>query len=191
MLERVQAYIPGAVIAGGYLRDLYLGMPYKDIDIFIPFTEDVDELIEQIRWKPVIETEYHPTTIREVHCCKYKPQTEITRVWDVVSYRQVGFEDTLKGVQIIMLQKGFTIQDRVERHDFGICQIWYDGVNTYCTDAFLQDFEQKTFTLVVCESAEEYNRSMRRWDRFKEKYTQFDLRYAPGVFNGYCAQCFD
>src|ERR1035437_7664894 len=36
VLARVQGAFPGAIIAGGALRDLYHGKPVKDVDIFIP-----------------------------------------------------------------------------------------------------------------------------------------------------------
>ena len=36
VLTEIQAIFPGAVIAGGALRDLYNERPIKDVDIFIP-----------------------------------------------------------------------------------------------------------------------------------------------------------
>ena len=40
VLKEIQQYFPGAVIAGGALRDLLSDKPIKDVDIFVPLHLD-------------------------------------------------------------------------------------------------------------------------------------------------------
>lgn len=169
MLALVQKYVPGAVIAGGYLRDLYIGIQPKDIDIFIPFVEDIDSILTKIdnEISPKIEVmsiQFTDSRISEMHGAAYMPQSEITRVWDVRSTK----EDNTP-YQIIMLQKDLDIRDRISKYDFGFCQIYFDGCSVYATDAFQKDVDNKTFTLVHCEDDEQFARSMRRANKFKDK----------------------
>ena len=37
------------IVAGGYVRDMYLGVPPKDIDIFVKNVDDVEQLMKELR----------------------------------------------------------------------------------------------------------------------------------------------
>lgn len=168
-LHKVQSHVPGAVIAGGYLRDLYIGIEPKDIDIFIPFVEDIDPILTKIdnEISPKIEVmsiQFTDSRITEMRGAAYMPQSEITRVWDVRSTKE-----DITPYQIIMLQKDLDTRDRISKYDFGFCQIYFDGCSVYATDAFQKDVDNKTFTLVHCEDDEQFARSMRRAEKFKNK----------------------
>lgn len=47
-LARIQQVFPGAVIAGGCLRDLDHGKPIKDVDIFVPIYSTTDTILTDI-----------------------------------------------------------------------------------------------------------------------------------------------
>lgn len=49
LLKRIQKIYPDAVISGGYLRDLYFGKKPKDIDVFVPFSENKIEETDEYK----------------------------------------------------------------------------------------------------------------------------------------------
>jgi hypothetical protein len=182
ILKFIQNDIPGASLAGGYLRDAVLGGTPKDIDIFIPYVEPY-----------VIDRVMQSYSAVEMKGAKYMPQQEVTRIWDVVdNYELNPILDTVDSiktelsnrklpVQIIMLNKGLNIEERIQQYDFGLCQIWTEGEVTYCTQGFVDDVNNKTCTLIVCEDHTQFQRSMRRFDRFKQRYPELQLKIKDSV----------
>lgn len=164
IINRVKQFFPTAKIAGGAIRDKILGVNHKDVDVFIEHHDTPDENMKVI----------HCT---EMLSAKYMPQTEVTRIWDVTP---VDSEvDLPSGVQIIMLQKGLTLEERIVQYDFGFCQCFYDGEAVYVTEAFLEDVKNNTATLTHCEDDVQYARSMRRFARFADKFKGLTLKYTP------------
>jgi hypothetical protein len=166
--------IPGAAIAGGFIRDSIVGVQFKDIDIFVPYTED--KVIEAVMAK--IDAE-------EMQSASYMSQQEVTRIWS----KYLSSEDTDEydipesqlvfskqhEVQIIMLAKGMTLADRIPLYDFGFCQCWFDGKALSYTDAFVDDLTRKEYTLVHCEDKKQFDRSMRRAEKFKKRFSDWKL----------------
>lgn len=183
-LKNIQIEIPDAAIAGGFLRDIYFGKQYKDIDIFIPHVSNISDVLfgkmEEFKYEPtVVSTNFYAT---EMHGASYMPQTEVTRVWNLEQI-YLTWEDKQRAYnlnindqfQIIMLAEGLALKDRIHGYDFGVCQIYFDGNDCWATDAFMKDAENKTFTLTFCEDEEQFARSMRRWNRLTSRYSEFDL----------------
>jgi hypothetical protein len=175
VLRQIQKDIPQAALAGGYLRDAVLGGKPKDIDIFIPYVESGIEHIMQCY------------SAIELKGAKYMPQTEVTRIWDIVpkttfsleTFFDKYFPNKIKSklpVQIIMLNKGLNIEERIQQYDFGLCQIWTLGEEVFITDAFDADIKSGTCTLVCCEDEVQFTRSLRRFNRFRERYPNLLLR---------------
>lgn len=164
VLKEIRESIPDAVITGGYLRDSFNGIKPKDIDIFFPNMpkEEIDPIMTAMHYV-------------EMYGATYMPQSEVTRIWD--SPRWFGQPP----IQLIMLAPGYKIEDRIQEYDFGFCQIWSDGEDVYCTDNFLKDQEDSTITLVYCEDHTQFRRSMRRFDRFRQKYPHRRLRIKDGL----------
>lgn len=154
-LFAVQAVVPGAILAGGYLRDSILSRPAKDIDIFVPYQG------------PGVAPFLKLGALVMTGAAQYMEQTEVDNVFDLP-----GFE---LPVQIIELAPGLDPVDRTKDHDFGICQVWHDGTAMGSTEAFTKDCGDQTFTLVSCANKPEYDRSMRRWERLKLKFPEFTL----------------
>lgn len=162
-LFAVQAALPRAILAGGYLRDCLLGREPKDIDIFVPHEPGVEDgRFECIR---ADGTGFVATPM--MGAAEYMERTEVSGIWDVR-----GFD---LPVQIVMLEPGLDPVERAELHDFGICQVWHDGAELHTTDSFEMDKAMQTFTLCHCEDEREYKRSMRRWERLRVKYPSFTL----------------
>lgn len=151
-LRKIQKHVPSAVITGGFIRDSILGKKPKDIDIFFGYVdgeEELDYIMEDV-------------AAVELEGATYMPQDEVSRIWDCT--------ESKLPVQYIMLQQGVDFKERVEQYDFGFCQCWYDGVQLHTTEAFRKDIAENSMTLTFCEDSIQYNRSMRRAARFKEKY---------------------
>jgi hypothetical protein len=154
LVRKIRTVFPDAIVAGGYLRDLTIGAQPKDIDVFIGKRGGDTVELEQLLSKALDE------------CVKVEfnlsyANMEVNRVFTVVA------GDPLP-VQIIELESTDPVA-RILEHDFGLCQVWHDGEHVRMTGHFARDLQWKTCTLVHCESAAEYQRSMRRWERLKTK----------------------
>ena len=169
-LTDVQKHYPDALIAGGFLRDTATGRTPKDIDIFIPHQE-------LPRGFPLA------SELSVEGGAQYASGTEVECLWDLTGYELP--------VQIIMLRPGMDPVERSQNHDFGICQIWWNGVGqAEYSEAFIHDIRHKTFTLTHCEDESEYKRSIRRWDRLSQKYPEFSL-VIPDKFQRFAADEFE
>jgi len=157
VLAEVQKFFPKAILAGGYLRDTLTGRTPKDIDVFIPSPEPgaVRNFESVMKCSP------------DSGAAEYMDRGEVAAIWTVPGFAVP--------VQVISLKPGLCPVDRARNHDFGICQVWHDGTGQYMTEIFAKDLANRTFTLAACEDSTEFARSMRRWDRLKEKFPEWAL----------------
>lgn len=148
---------PGACIAGGFVRDVICGKPVKDIDIFIP-----NEPVQTERF----ETAVLFYNFKKLNGVEYMSQNEVQRVWDI---------DPMNShpTQVIELAPGLTLAERVQVHDFGFCQCWFDENGLHVTEAFIRDYQNKTYTLMYCEDMKQYIRSRKRAERLGNKYNDW------------------
>lgn len=179
ILAQLQEVGVKGLIAGGAVRDHILGKPVKDIDVFVAHEPNLVSKLQAafgvLHVDPSLAAEY----IGEAG------QSEVSHVYEV------SFGDDPFGpfnripTQVIVLAPGMDPLDRVKHHDFGICQCWYEGNGmTASTGAFFDDAASKQFTLSHCEDRQQFDRSMRRWERFKERFPEFSL-YVPFRFREY------
>lgn len=164
-VRMAQRVAPDAILAGGALRDFINGAPIKDLDIFVgPCSEGVTNLLENLNGTYGVEGK---TTVpyfiaermnkQDVHAC---------------------YEHIIMGawvVNTVVLSRPMTIAEKLNRFDFGICQVGFDGTDVWATPAFHQDRMNQTFTLVRCDSERDYRRSMARFDRLVQKYPDWQL----------------
>lgn len=154
---------PGAVIVGGALRDLYLGRPVKDLDVVVPCSA----------WLGVIEIRLDLmdtiATLRPVFPEEYGVENSDPHLVAVYELTRLP---GLPPVQLLWTDGLPTLEDQLNRLDFGICQIGYDGESVYCTNAFVKDVARLTFTLV---SAHSRQRSLKRFERLSVKYPEYAL----------------
>lgn len=153
---------PEAVAAGGFFRDLALGItPPKDLDVFIahrvvPVGETMHALSDALG--ATVRMEY-PVGLYA------GPDGDGGEVFCTLSV-----DATCMGapIQIIVLQPGLSPQDRATRHDFGLCLAHMDSTGVvHAPEEFLKDIANRTCTLIHCETEKEHARSMRRWKRWQ------------------------
>lgn len=171
ILQRIRRIDGHAIIAGGFLRDRHYGVTPKDIDIFVSNHVALADL-----------QKLFPSARMEIYSAFLEYTSgEIDAVFDLGDLH-VGFP-----VQVIRVTEG-TPADRVMRHDFGFCQIYSADLTGLSTKSFtfFSDSASDTVTLTYCEDQQQFDRSMKRWDRLKLKYPQKHL-VIPQEFQKY--QC--
>lgn len=174
LLKEFQKHLPGAIIAGGSVRDMHFGLPFSDVDIFydmvsMPIAYIYDEIIPRI--------------------FGYTVEDKFWRVNNSAFQRSdtVYGEDTRDIVELEKY-KGSRYQfiavhgdpvRHVHKFDLNCCKIFYDGEKIHQTGDF-KDF-WKTKELNVTEA---YKKSklmgMGRLDKRVEKilfrYKKFDIK---------------
>jgi hypothetical protein len=181
ILSKLKAVgITGALIAGGACRDHLLGRPVKDVDVFVPSQPNIDVKLAQafgaFNVSPIIAAEYAGAGGEVEHVYEIREE-------DADPFAPHPLEHV--PVQVIVLSPGLNPIERAKHHDFGICQCWYvphaGGLLStvgfiQVTEAFHLDMTNQTFTLDHCEDQQQFDRSMRRWARFKGRFQGFELR---------------
>jgi len=150
------------VLAGGALRDHFHSVLVKDLDFFLPYSEEAVEKLQDL-----FEAMGFDCIQNIGLSCSGLSECAVV----------LGYSDGLgltPSVNLIFLKPEYANGERqmVERLDFGICQIGVffndqDNVEFYYTDAFVDDVEKLTFTLTRDTDQE---RSLRRFHRLQEKY---------------------
>lgn len=147
-----------AVIAGGAVRDVLLGRPVKDIDVWYSDDSHVD-------WVEV--SRCFPTWKRLLHddAAAYISGGEVQAVIDLDSFSGG------KPVQLIRTwQSGRSVLDRF---DIGLCQVGYDG-RVFHTADFLRDVERETITILRSPKGGNVTAHMsNHLDRVQAKYPTF------------------
>jgi hypothetical protein len=150
------------VLAGGALRDHFHAKPVKDIDFFLAHNDEavqeVNDLFEEMGFECIQSIGLS---------CEGFSDCRVV----------LGFRDPMgltPDVNVIFLDPASagSVQEIVERLDFGICQIGVffneqNEVEFYYTLDFIEDVVKLTFTL---RRRHDQERSQRRFERIKEKY---------------------
>lgn len=162
-LRTVQTVHPEAVLAGGALRDLILGGPIKDLDIFVgPIETNLDEVLTiRYGWRRIKQCNMS-------YCALHTP------ISTVLTYSVPGLEYE---VQIVQLTNLDTPHDVIARMDFAACQVGYCSPShwVYTPDA-LKDFLNRTITMREPDDSTQELRSWKRGVRFEQKYGGTDVR---------------
>ena len=161
VLRAVQVADPSAVVAGGCLRDTYLGEAFKDIDVFVGPGFDPDKL--PYGW---IATE----SASEEHVARYREfyATNLRRV--LALDRINGNGNPLPPVQIIERTHAILPTTVLESFDLGFCQIAYDGVCGYSTETFRRDMRDNTATCMLALDDPRMEHSKERAARFMARW---------------------
>jgi hypothetical protein len=180
VLARLHAAgFPEAIVAGGAIRDWDNGKEseIKDIDVFVK--DRPMYLYDLTRAFPEPEGWQRRLMVPE-HVAQYM-QFEGVKV--VQEFQHPGYLDGHLGlklwvpppVQVIVMGRDVIPEATIERHDFGICQVAYDGKAFYTSHHYDEDKANHTFTLIRCRDGKDYARSMKRWGRLSQKYTGWQL----------------
>ena len=138
---------PGSVIAGGAIRDWYLGVEPKDIDVFTGGTADGNPRSGLFRIDNYYERQEEYQAMGNI---------QLVSSGQLLGYRVdlVEMTDFTDGATLV---KGF---------DFAINQMFYGGKFILRTVAAINDLANHTVTLLRDDRLE---RSLRRFERFNER----------------------
>lgn len=154
-LRRIQKEVPEAIVAGGCLRDTINGKPVNDIDIFVPQSRGhvAREVISEGR-----------------RLTKVIPEPYLTFNNAVSDVRYYEGNGELPVNIISVTDDTCTPEQQLDRFDFGICRVAYDGVRLWKDLTFDRDQREHTFTLLVAQTKEQRKYSLERFKRLQEKY---------------------
>lgn len=159
ILRAVQVYCPSAVLAGGCLRDRDNGRPVKDLDIFINAYGMTDTDLPIYRLQ---ESGFEITC--ELNDKTAYPEDQNLEVVLVATLHHPSLD-----VQLI-----FTNWDTariVERFDYGICRIAFDGEKITRPPEYDEDREARVFRLRRDRPTPVSMRgSIHRYARLSQKY---------------------
>jgi hypothetical protein len=139
LLRTVRDVCPSAVLAGGALRDWDNGRPVKDLDIFIA-ADGMDEALAAIARLTRAGFEVSFDETGEETAYPEDQNLEVILVADVLNRRPTALP-----VQLI-----FTAWDTsqiVERFDYGICRLAYDGERFVRPPEYDEDKAAQVFRL--------------------------------------------
>ena len=155
-----------AVVAGGFLRDLWHGKKPKDVDIFVNASH-----INQLQAVSFLrEMGFDASVVVHQRAVEYLKFADVA--WVVEGTRHAEFP-----IQIIGLVKNCdTAEQVVTRLDLGLCQIGMDFTGAWwASEHFLSDSDAKVMTVVRAESYHDRLRSTQRFNRLAKKYPGFKL----------------
>lgn len=144
ILDRLNC--PGAVVAGGAVRDYFLGVPPKDIDIFVC-----------------------AGVLNPPNCFASLGDDERAEEYEGLPNIQAIMRGEIAGLQIDLVgvdpfASGFEL---VETFDFGISRCFYCGMGVAIgTPEFHWDRAHQEVSLLIGDRRE---RAQRRFDRFNER----------------------
>lgn len=162
---------PEAIAAGGAIRDWLNGREgsVKDVDIFIQ-----DQPMYLANLKEALVGYVHVKVVVPERIAQYMQFEGVVCVHEFTSPLHPA------PVQVIVMNRKVEPMFTIMRHDFGICQIGFDGETIYTTPEYDTDQKNKTFTLVRCRDKRDYDRSMHRWARLKQRYPDWQLHIPDG-----------
>lgn len=162
-----------AIIAGGYYRDLYNGIAFNDVDIYIRGDEgDFDSDF----WKQFFNLQVND--FRSMDSIESLSETD--EEYDVANNARIV---TVFGMIMNEVKYNLIIVDCDpvqyvhRRFDFGICKVYCDGTKIRFTEAFMADVRNKTLTFSEHEfSKSNFSHAMHvHYTKLKEKYPDHTL----------------
>jgi hypothetical protein len=160
LIATIRHRCPGAVIAGGCLRDVAFGGVVKDIDVFVPAkdTTPCDTFLWDAFGQPhnVIHAGYMGGVRSEV--------------LEISEYRIARYGLPVQVIEIDYENDSTFIPAILQRMDFDACQIAWDGLVLHTTAAFETALRTQKWSVVNAEDAVQATRSLKRAARFAERY---------------------
>lgn len=156
--------IPNAIIAGGYVRDHYLGGKYKDIDIFFPVTSQRNyyDRLDDIKNLDGLEIDKTPKEGYK----GYKTFYTKDYLWNKIPVQFIGHRIT---------EGGFA-ERLLESFNYDIDKMYYDGTDTIISDVAEVDKKNKTCTLSSLKEMSYLPTALKKYERFKEKYPGYKFK---------------
>lgn len=164
MLESVRTEFPTAVIAGGAVRDHFLGVSAKDIDILVD-AESADELEQAALRLDGFDVDLLDGT-------EYEEAPDWVRAVRGVldgTFEYAAFLHDIHVQIIARPDKNFSGETLVANFDFALTKCWFDGETVHCSPEAQADRTAKTVTLTRWNSPEHVEISYQRFRRFNER----------------------
>jgi hypothetical protein len=169
-LAHVQATFPGAVVAGGCLRDADNGRPIKDVDLFAPNVSTKDGF-DGLKLRVAASLPEGGEIVGVMGGYETWATAECIGVFDIRS--------PALDYQLICLTT--PPEAILPRMDFGICRISWDGNTVHRTEEYLADQAAQKFTLRRCDDSTQFERSCSRYERLVQKYKGWAFELSPLV----------
>ncbi len=160
VLARLHCHgFPEAIVAGGAIRDYDngRGSEVKDVDVVI---------FDRPGYLSHLKRAMHGFAHRVAVAPEVANYLEFENVECVHEFLKEGHPP----IQVVVALVPRTALEILERHDFGICQVGFDGVQIIRTPQYVTDQVNKTFTLVRCRNEQDRERSAGRFARLVLKY---------------------
>lgn len=172
-LLSIRESLSSAIIAGGWLRDLYHDIPFNDIDIYVQEADVKYPIYAEEFWRNQFQLRsggfMDYDTIRQPSGGDaYEGKSHIEAVWEI----RKGFTN----YNIIILDMDPT--EYVEQYfDVGLCKAYCDGSRIRLTADFMHDSQYRQITLVSREIEEdEFKHVMSHHvPKIKNKYPGYTL----------------
>lgn len=154
---------PGAIIAGGAVRDYFLGVEPKDIDVFMGDKPTPEASVLSGCWD-----------LSQLSCA-YDARSGLGRIDN--TYERIEEYAAVTGIVLVstgtlfdhrvdaIVMDNFDPTTLVEGFDFGITRCWYDG-EIHDTPEARNDRYYGTVTMLLDSRKE---RSLARFDRFNKR----------------------
>ena len=185
LLTRIQTKYPSAIIAGGYIRDLYHGVPYTDCDIFL-WNPDSGSNGE---WSGPVPDVNDPDYIKQLvgfHSRHEFDDEELVWAHDPEDGNDYTLTDQVRAVWNVSLGEDdyqlVFVNERPTYHvghffDIGLCKAWCDGKKVHFMEEFMTDSTNKTIT--ICDatlSKKHFNYILKmHLPRIKRKYPGYKV----------------
>lgn len=164
----------GTFIAGGCLRDLLHGKPYKDIDLWT--CEPAAQFDGEDWWACVQKF------AAALHCEK----PTVRELVDGTSYARgvLSIADMTSGwhmvpVQVINYEDDCTPFEMISGFDYGLCQIGLNERRLFTTQAYNRDHDLHRITLINPPATKgRADRARTRHQQLRERYVGWDFRGA-------------
>lgn len=163
--EQIKEQFESAIMAGGCLRDLAMGRPVKDYDVFISKSDQGNHFVRKLS-----------NSFKGSH---YTVRSEnwYYKIPGVYEVRKVQLHHKQSGTYMkfdLVFVDGKPIDFFHKEFDFGICKAYYNGERTIYTSDFIKDATNKTVTLMGPLRYESVRYSLsKHLPRFLHKYPEF------------------
>lgn len=170
-LNLVKSVAHEAVLAGGCLRDLDHGVPFKDLDIFVSAFGTYSDGALQERAGAYYPMHGPGVVFNRARRIDF---TSCAFDTDCISSSEVWVYGLPLNI-VTLAYVDLSLTKVLDRMDFGLCQIGFDGFRLMTTEAYDRDRHDESFTLLRADSLSDKLRSYDRFRRLGVKYPRHKL----------------
>lgn len=159
-------------LAGGALRDIDLGRPIKDVDIFMPHGNVTRERLADCLLSVSAPRYAFGMYVDEV---KHNPKSNSSLSNGMISPSHFKFYMDGWKFEITQKMEPFTQRSIIDSFDLGICMICLDGDKVYRSPEYNHDAQNQKITIVQQTGGREEAHA----HRLKQKYNEWQIVQCP------------